>query len=89
MGAGNPRAAQYDHLAPEDLNPEGVTVLGRQIWRVVPYGLRYRNRAIVGILSNGMARFADIGNPTVAHLVRNARWLMSASCMANLRLQRG
>ena len=60
MGAGNPRAAQYDHLAPEDLNPEGVTVLGRQIWRVVPYGLRYRNRAIVGILSNGMARFADL-----------------------------
>tara|TARA_B100000212_G_scaffold173164_1_gene130248 strand:+ start:7473 stop:9338 length:1866 start_codon:yes stop_codon:yes gene_type:complete len=60
MGAGNPRSIQYDHLAPEELNENKVDVLGKQIWRIVPYGLQYKKRAITGILANGMARFADL-----------------------------
>ena len=60
MGAGNPRSAQYDHLSPEELNSSKVEILGKQIWRVVPYGLQYKKRALTGILANGMARFADL-----------------------------
>ena len=60
MGAGNKRAAQYDHLTPEELNTEKVDILGKQIWRVVPYGMKYKRRAIAGILANGAARFADL-----------------------------
>ncbi len=60
MGAGNPRAAQYDHLSPEELNTAKVEILGKQIWRVVPYGMQYKKRALTGILANGMARFADL-----------------------------
>ncbi len=60
MGAGNPRSAQYQHLSPEQLNSEKVEILGKQIWRVIPYGMKYKQRALVGILANGMARFADL-----------------------------
>ena len=60
MGAGNPRSIQYDHLSPEELNDSKVDVLGKQIWRLIPYGLQYKRRALIGILSNGMARFADL-----------------------------
>ena len=60
MGAGHKRAKQYDHLTPEDLNESKVEVLGKQIWRVIPYGFRYKKRALTGILANGMARFADL-----------------------------
>ena len=60
MGAGNPRSAQYDHLSPEELNSAKVEILGKQIWRVIPYGLQYKKRALTGILANGMARFADL-----------------------------
>jgi len=60
MGAGNPRAAQHQHLSPEQLNSEKVDILGKQIWRVIPYGMKYKQRALVGILANGMARFADL-----------------------------
>ena len=60
MGAGNPRAAQYDHLSPEELNASKVDILGKQIWRVIPYGMNYKKRALTGILANGMARFADL-----------------------------
>ncbi len=59
MGAGNPRARQYDHLDPEQLNPE-VQILGRQIWRVVNYAKPYWQRATAGIASNAMARMADL-----------------------------
>ena len=58
MGAGNPRAAQYDHLSPEELNSSKVEILGKQIWRIVPYGLQYKKRALAGILANGMAIFS-------------------------------
>ena len=60
MGAGNPRSAQYDHLSPEELNSAKVEILGKQIWRVIPYGLQYKKRALTGILANGMARFSDL-----------------------------
>ena len=60
MGAGNPRSTQYDHLLPEELNDSKVDVLGNQIWRVVPYGLQYKKRALIGVISNGLARFADL-----------------------------
>ena len=60
MGGGNTRATLYEHLTPEELNSEKVDVLGKQIWRVIPYGMKYKNRAIVGIIANGLARFADL-----------------------------
>jgi ATP-binding cassette subfamily B protein len=60
MGAGHTRATQYDHLSPEDLNDDKVEVLGSQIWRVVPYAMNYKKRALVGVLANGMARFSDL-----------------------------
>ena len=60
MGGGNTRATQYEHLSPEELNSEKVDILGKQIWRVIPYGMKYKNRAIVGIIANGLARFADL-----------------------------
>jgi len=60
MGAGHARATQYNHLSPEDLNDSKIEVLGKQIWRVIPYGMRYKTRALIGILANGLARFADL-----------------------------
>lgn len=60
MGAGNPRAAQYDHLSPEQLNSKKIDILGKQVWRVIPYGMQYWKRAVTGILANGFARFADL-----------------------------
>lgn len=60
MGAGHARSTQYQHLPPEELNEDKTEVLGKQIWRVIPYGLNYKKRALVGVLANGMARFADL-----------------------------
>ena len=59
MGAGNPRAKQYDHLDPKQLNPE-VNILGRQIWRVVNYAKPYWRRGVAGIGTNALARMADL-----------------------------
>ena len=39
---------------------EGTQILGRRIWRVIPYIKPYWVRAVTGILSNGMARFSDL-----------------------------
>lgn len=46
-------------MAPEDLN-EGAQVLGRQIWRVVPYAKKYPKRVATGIFANAAARFFDL-----------------------------
>jgi ATP-binding cassette subfamily B protein len=46
-------------MSPEDLN-EGATVLGRQIWRVVPYAKKYPKRVATGIFANAAARFFDL-----------------------------
>ena len=37
-------------MSPEDLN-EGAQVLGRQIWRVVPYAKKYPKRVATGIFA--------------------------------------
>ena len=60
MAAGHARSTQYQHLPPEELNDSKTEVLGKQIWRVIPYGLSYKKRALTGVLANGMARFADL-----------------------------
>ena len=60
MGAGHARATQYDHLTPEDLNDQKVEILGKQIWRVIPYASSYKKRALTGVVANGIARFADL-----------------------------
>ena len=46
-------------MSPEDLN-EGAQVLGRQIWRVVPYAKKYPKRVATGIFANAAARFFDL-----------------------------
>jgi ATP-binding cassette subfamily B protein len=46
-------------MSPEDLN-EGAPVLGRQIWRVVPYAKKYPKRVATGIFANAAARFFDL-----------------------------
>ena len=46
-------------MAPEDIN-EGAEVLGRQIWRVVPYAKKYPKRVFTGIFANAAARFFDL-----------------------------
>jgi len=43
-----------------DDEAEDAQVLGRRIWRVVPYIRPYWRRAVTGIASNGMARFFDL-----------------------------
>tara|TARA_B100000530_G_scaffold213420_1_gene136893 strand:+ start:960 stop:2774 length:1815 start_codon:yes stop_codon:yes gene_type:complete len=46
-------------MAPSEIN-EKSQVLGRQIWRVVPYAKRYPGRVLSGVLGNAMARFFDL-----------------------------
>ena len=46
-------------MSPEDLN-EGAQVLGRQIWRGVPYAKKYPKRVATGIFANAAARFFDL-----------------------------
>ncbi|MDA0716389.1 MAG: ABC transporter ATP-binding protein [archaeon] len=50
---------KQDHLKPEEINDD-KQIIGRQIWRVVPYAKKYPKRAIVGIAANAMARFFDL-----------------------------
>lgn len=51
--------APQDSMAPSEIN-EKSQVLGRQIWRVVPYAKRYPGRVLSGVLGNAMARFFDL-----------------------------
>ena len=52
-------AAQQDLMGPE--SGEGdVEVMGRQIWRVVPYAKKYPKRVLTGIGANAAARFFDL-----------------------------
>ena len=59
MGAGHQRATQYDHLDPEQLNPE-FSVIGKYVWRVMPYAKNYWQRATTGVVTNALARMADL-----------------------------
>ena len=51
--------APQDSMAPSEIN-EKSQVLGRQIWRVVPYAKRYPRRVLAGVLGNATARFFDL-----------------------------
>ena len=46
-------------MEPSDIN-ERTQIVGRQIWRVVPYAKRYPGRVLSGIFGNAMARFFDL-----------------------------
>jgi len=59
MTRGHASKGSKDAMAPEDLN-EGAQVLGRQIWRVVPYAKKYPKRVATGIFANAAARFFDL-----------------------------
>ena len=48
-----------DMMAPEDINA-GAEVLGKQIWRIVPYAKKYPKRVLTGIFANAAARFFDL-----------------------------
>ena len=39
---------------------ESTQILGRRIWRIFPYIRPYWRRAVVGMTSNGLARFSDL-----------------------------
>ena len=51
--------AQGDKMSPEDING-GTDVLGKQIWRIVPYAKKYPKRVASGVLANAAARFFDL-----------------------------
>ncbi|MGY8728192.1 MAG: ABC transporter ATP-binding protein [Candidatus Poseidoniales archaeon] len=53
------RGAKVQSLEPEQLN-EKTQVLGKQIWRVVPYAKKYPGRVASGIFANIAARFFDL-----------------------------
>ncbi|MCH1541384.1 MAG: ABC transporter ATP-binding protein/permease [Candidatus Poseidonia sp.] len=59
MSRGRGSASKSDVMSPEDIN-EGAQVLGKQIWRVVPYAKKYPKRALTGIAANAAARFFDL-----------------------------
>ncbi|MGB0611152.1 MAG: ABC transporter ATP-binding protein [Poseidonia sp.] len=59
MTRGHASKTGKDAMSPEDLN-EGAQVLGRQIWRVVPYAKKYPKRVATGIFANAAARFFDL-----------------------------
>ena len=51
--------AAGDKMSPEDINGQ-TDVLGKQIWRIVPYAKKYPKRVAAGIFANGAARFFDL-----------------------------
>ena len=59
MARGANRGEKVDPMTPEQLNDQ-TQVLGRQIWRVVPYAKRYPKRVATGIFANAAARFFDL-----------------------------
>ena len=59
MTRGHAAGAKKDIMAPEDIN-SGAEVLGKQIWRIVPYAKKYPKRVFTGIFANAAARFFDL-----------------------------
>ena len=59
MTAAHAAKANGDKMSPEDIN-EGAEVLGKQIWRIVPYAKKYPKRVFTGIFANAAARFFDL-----------------------------
>ena len=59
MTRGMSRSSKVDPMSPSSIN-EKTQVVGRQIWRVVPYAKRYPRRVLAGFFSNAMARMFDL-----------------------------
>lgn len=59
MTRGMSRSSKVDPMSPSSIN-EKAQVVGRQIWRVVPYAKRYPRRVVAGFFSNAMARMFDL-----------------------------
>jgi len=59
MAHGISSSDKADPMAPSSIN-EKTQIVGRQIWRVVPYAKRYPRRVFAGIFSNAMARVFDL-----------------------------
>ena len=59
MARGRSHGPKSDVMAPEDIN-EDTQILGKQIWRVVPYAKKYPKRVMTGIFANAAARFFDL-----------------------------
>ena len=59
MSRRSDRGPKVETLEPEELN-EGAQVLGRQVWRVVPYAFRYPRRLLAGFVGNACARIVDL-----------------------------
>ena len=59
MTRGASAAVDVDLMAPSPENDK-KQVVGRQIWRVVPYAKKYPGRVFSGIFSNAMARMFDL-----------------------------
>ena len=53
------RGPKVESLEPEELN-DSVEVLGKQVWRVVPYAFRYPRRLLAGFIANACARIVDL-----------------------------
>lgn len=53
------RSGKVDSMAPDDIN-ENHQVLGRQVWRVIPYAKRYPRRLLAGFVGNACARIVDL-----------------------------
>ena len=52
-------SSKTDPMSPSSIN-EKTQIVGRQIWRVIPYAKRYPGRVMVGFFSNAMARMFDL-----------------------------
>ena len=59
MAHGISSSDKADPMSPSSIN-EKAQIVGRQIWRVVPYAKRYPRRVFAGIFSNAMARVFDL-----------------------------
>ena len=59
MTRGMSRSTKEDPMSPSSLNKK-TQVVGRQIWRVVPYAKRYPRRVLAGFFANAMARMFDL-----------------------------
>ena len=59
MTAAHAAKAGGDKMSPEDINGN-ADVLGKQIWRIVPYAKKYPGRVLTGIFANAAARFFDL-----------------------------
>ena len=69
-------------MAPEDIN-DRVAVMGRQLWRVVPYATAYPRRLATGMLANACARARTFcpSSPSVGRSITSPRGLSQDSAL--------